>query len=74
MLQIPPRMSSLRQDGVLISSSLPSGGRWTGFATKALFNRQRSRILQGRSFCMIVIKKIRNGKQVKQIVPTQSQT
>ena len=50
-------MASLRQDDVLISSSLPSGGRWTRCSTKALFNRQRSRILQDRPFCMIVIKK-----------------
>lgn len=63
MLQIPPRMASLRQDDVLISSSLPSGGRWTGFSTKALFNRQRSRILQDRPFCMIVIKKKKKKEQ-----------
>ena len=67
ILQISPRMASLRQGYVLISSFLPSIGRQgTEQRQVSLTVRHRGRILWGRPLCVIVITKAMESKSKKQ--------
>ena len=67
ILQISPRMASLRRGYVLISSLLPStDGQGSEQRQVSLTVRQRGRILWGRPLCVIIITKKMESKSKKQ--------